>query len=176
LLAAHDMDRLEFAALDTLQHGRARNAERAHRFAHWHEAIAGFAVEAGHEVIGEPDAPGGAGGQLLAGDDPVIEQAMDGRWRNAKRDRGFLDRQQLALGRAGGRLEAGNVPVAAQIADAARDEAVTIWVYLNMPLMTETKKITAATKSNPATIFLLRVTLRGRRRGSNLEDRIFIRP
>src|ERR1700737_2624369 len=71
LLAAHDMDRLEFAALDTLQYGRARNAERAHRFAHWHEAIAGFAVEAGHEVIGEADAPGGAGGELLAGDDPV---------------------------------------------------------------------------------------------------------
>jgi hypothetical protein len=101
LLAAHDMDRLELAALDTLQHSRARNAERAHRFAHRHEAISGFAVEAGHEVIGEPDAPGGAAGQLLAGDDPVIEQAMDGRWRNAKRDRGFLDRQQLALGRAG---------------------------------------------------------------------------
>src|SRR5260370_33061566 len=121
LLAAHDMDRLELAALDTLQHGRARKAERAHRFAHWHEAIAGFAVEAGHEVIGEPDAPGGAGGQLLAGDDPVIEQAMDGRWRNAKRDRGLLDRQQLALGHARGRLAAGNGTAAAQIREAGPD-------------------------------------------------------
>jgi hypothetical protein len=59
---------------------------------------------------------------------------MDGRWRNAKRDRGFLDRQQLALGRAGGRLEAGNVPVAAQIADAARDEAVTICRARPLPI------------------------------------------
>jgi hypothetical protein len=42
-----------------------------------------------------------------------------------------------------------------------------------MPLMTKATKITTAAKSNPATNFLLRVTLLGRRRGSNLEDRIF---
>jgi hypothetical protein len=43
---------------------------------------------------------------------------------------------------------------------------------LNTPPMIATKKITTATKSNPVTIFLFRVTLGNRRRGSNLEDRI----
>jgi hypothetical protein len=43
---------------------------------------------------------------------------------------------------------------------------------LNTPPMTAIKKITTATKSNPVTIFLFRVTLGNRRRGSNLEDRI----
>src|SRR5229473_1299391 len=76
LLAAHDMDRLEFAALDTLQHGRARNAERAHRFAHWHEAIAGYAVEAGHEVIGEADAPGAPGVSCS----PAMIPSLSRRW------------------------------------------------------------------------------------------------
>jgi len=38
--------------------------------------------------------------------------------------------------------------------------AEPITFYLNMPPMTEAKKITAATRSNPATIFLFRVTLR----------------
>jgi hypothetical protein len=58
LFAAHDVDRIEFAVLNTLQYGLARHAKRAHRFPHWHEAIAGFTVEAGHEVIGQADALG----------------------------------------------------------------------------------------------------------------------
>jgi hypothetical protein len=41
-----------------------------------------------------------------------------------------------------------------------------------MPPMTAAKKITTAPKSNPVTIFLFRVALGNRRRGSNLEDRI----
>ena len=43
---------------------------------------------------------------------------------------------------------------------ARRYERQPITFYLNMPPMTEAKKITAATRSNPATIFLFRVTLR----------------
>ena len=38
--------------------------------------------------------------------------------------------------------------------------AEPITFYLNMPPMPKAKKITAATRSNPATIFLFRVTLR----------------
>jgi hypothetical protein len=41
-----------------------------------------------------------------------------------------------------------------------------------MPPMTAAKKINTATKSNPVTIFLFRVALGNRRRGSNLEDRM----
>jgi hypothetical protein len=134
LLAAHDVDCCEFAALYMLQYGLPRHAKRAHRFAHRQEAIAGLTVEAGLEVFGEANTPGGAGCQLLAWDDAVIEQAMDGRWRNAERGRGLLNRQQLALWRAGRRLEAGNTPVAAQIADAAGDEAMTICRATPLPI------------------------------------------
>src|SRR6516164_6231721 len=126
LFAAHDMDGGEFAALDTLQYGLARDAERAHCLAHRQEVLAGITVEAILEVFGEADTPGGAGCRLLAGNNAVIEQAMDGRWGNAKHDSGLLDRQQFALGRTGRRLEAGNTPVAAQVADAAGGEAMTI--------------------------------------------------
>jgi len=92
-LAAHDMDGGEFAALDTLQHGLARDAERAHRLAHRQEVLTGVTVEAILEVLGEADAPRGARCQLLAGNNAVIEQAMDGRWCDAKHDGGLLDRQ-----------------------------------------------------------------------------------
>jgi len=91
LFAAHDVDYIEFAALDTLQYGLARHAKRADRFPHWHEAIAGFAVEAGHEVIGSG---GCARGRRVVSCSPamnaVIEQAMDGRWCDAEHDSAFL--------------------------------------------------------------------------------------
>ena len=86
----HDMDGGEFAALDTLQHGLARDAERAHRLAHRQEVLTGVTVEAILEVLGEADTPRGAGCRLLAGNNAVIEQAMDGRWGDAKHDSGFL--------------------------------------------------------------------------------------
>src|SRR5256714_8406695 len=72
LFAAHDMDGGEFAALDTLQYGLAREAERAHSLAHRQEVLAGIAVEAIPEVSGEADTPKGAGCRLLAGNNAVI--------------------------------------------------------------------------------------------------------
>src|SRR4051812_28949135 len=75
LLAAHDVHGGEFAALDTLQHGLAGHAERAYRFAHRKKVVAGLAGEAGPEIFGQSDPPRGAGCQLLAGDDSIIEQA-----------------------------------------------------------------------------------------------------
>jgi hypothetical protein len=53
------------------------------------------------------------------------------------------------------------------------------WAYLNTPPITAATKITAAAKSNPATILPISATprraigRRGWRRGSNLEDRNF---
>src|SRR5215471_2129188 len=93
LFAAHDVDRGEFAALDTLQYGLARDTERTHRLAHWQEVLAGITVEAILEVFGEADAPRGAGCRLLAGDNAIIEQAMDSGWGDAEHDSGLLDRQ-----------------------------------------------------------------------------------
>src|SRR5215469_7103308 len=120
------MDGGEFAALDTLQYGLARDAECAHRLAHRQEVLAGITVETILKVFGEADTPRGAGCRLLAGNNAVIEQAMDGRWGDTKHDSGLLDRHQFALRRTGRRLEAGNTPVAAQVADAASGEAMTI--------------------------------------------------
>ena len=76
MFAAHDMDGGEFAALDTLQYGLARDAERAHCLAHRQEVLAGITVEAILELFGEADTPRGAGCRLLAGNNAVIEQ----RW------------------------------------------------------------------------------------------------
>ena len=60
LFAAHDMDRGEFAALDTLQYSLARDAKRAHCLAHRQEVLAGITVEAILELFGEADTPRGA--------------------------------------------------------------------------------------------------------------------
>jgi hypothetical protein len=79
LFAAHNMVGGEFAALDTLQYGLARDAERAHCLAHRQEVLAGITVEAILELFGEADTPRGAGCRLLAGNNAVIGQAMDGR-------------------------------------------------------------------------------------------------
>ena len=50
--AAGDMNGFELAALDTLQYGLTRDTERADRLAHGQEAVAGFGVEAGFELVG----------------------------------------------------------------------------------------------------------------------------
>src|SRR5215468_7194368 len=76
LFAAHDMDGGEFAALDTLQYGLARDTERAHCLAHRQEVLAGITVEAILEVFGESNTPRGAGCRLLAGNNAIIEQAI----------------------------------------------------------------------------------------------------
>src|SRR6516164_1252687 len=120
------VDSFKFAALDTLQHRLSGDAKRAHCFSHGQEALASVAVEAGLEVIGEANAPGGARGEPLARDEAVVEQAMDGRGRNAEQRRGLADGQQLACCVLGLRLEAWDPPVAAQIADTSCIETMTV--------------------------------------------------
>src|SRR3984893_15020182 len=98
------MDGGEFAALDTLQYGLARDAERAHCLAHRQEVLAGITVEAILEGFGEADTPRGA----------------------ARPAGGHLVAREFVLRRTGRRLEAENTPMAAQVADAAGGEAMTI--------------------------------------------------
>ena len=69
---------------------------------------------------------GAPGGQLLARDDPSVEQAMEGRGGDAECGCCLLDGQQLALGVRGARLEAGDIPVPTQTGDADRLEAMAI--------------------------------------------------
>src|SRR5258708_1726407 len=123
------------AALETLQYGLARDTELAGCLVHGHEAVPSSLAESGDEVIGQANAPGCAGRQLLARNDAVVEPAVQSRRGDAEHDRGLLDRRQFALG--GGRpgLEARDVPVATQIADTARLEAMA--VYRGAPLALE---------------------------------------
>src|ERR1700752_4525613 len=79
LIAAHDMNRGEFAALDTLQYGLARDAERAHCLAHRQEVLTGITAEAILEVFGEANTPRCAGCRLLAGNNAVIESRPPAR-------------------------------------------------------------------------------------------------
>lgn len=76
MAAAGDVDGFEFAAFDTVQHSLARDAEEAHGFVHGHEVLAGIIAEAGTHVIRQSDAPRRAGRHLFAGNDAIIEQAM----------------------------------------------------------------------------------------------------
>ena len=55
-----------------------------HCLAHGDEAFTSVVIEPGHDVVGQPDAPRGTGGQLLARDDPGVE-ASDGGSRGRSR-------------------------------------------------------------------------------------------
>jgi len=71
-----DVDGVEVAALDTLQHGLARDAEDPHRVDD--RDVAGGCVldEQRAQLVVDADAPGCAGSVLLAGDEPVVEPAV----------------------------------------------------------------------------------------------------
>ena len=116
------MDGLQFAALDTLQHGLAGNAEREGRFEHRQPARGCVFDEQGAEFVVDADSPGSAGSVLLAGDEPVVDPAVQGGGRHSEGVGGAADREQLAVGWVFGRLVGGDVAVAAQSADDDRGE------------------------------------------------------
>jgi hypothetical protein len=66
---------LQLAALDTLQHRLAGDGESAHRVDDRDVAGGGVFDEQGAELVVDADLPGGAGGVLLAGDEPGLEPA-----------------------------------------------------------------------------------------------------
>jgi hypothetical protein len=74
------MDGGEFAALDTLKYGLARDAERAHCLAHRQEVLAGVTVEAILEIFGEAVPPRGAGCVLMGWNFGFFVLAFDSRW------------------------------------------------------------------------------------------------
>src|SRR5246500_3621070 len=126
LLSSHDMDGIEFAALDTLQYGLAGDPEKAHCLVHREETLRRFIDKAGAQILRQANAPGSSRGQLLTADEAVIEPAVDGRGGGSK-DRGRLfDSQQLALREGSGRLEARDVPLPPQTADMVGSKAVTV--------------------------------------------------
>jgi hypothetical protein len=76
LFGAHDMDGGEFAALDTLQYGLTRDAERAHRLTDRQEVLTGITVERIREVFGEVNTRGAPG----VGCSPAIMPSLSKRW------------------------------------------------------------------------------------------------
>ncbi len=82
--AVGDVDRVQLAALDLVQHGLAGAAERAGGLVERHVAVGDVGHEAGADLVGEPDPPGRAGRGLLAGQQAVVEPAADGVRRDAE--------------------------------------------------------------------------------------------
>jgi hypothetical protein len=73
-----DVDGVKLAVLDTLHDGLAGEAVGEGGFQHGQPAVGGVVHEQGADGEGEPDPPGGAGGGLLAADEPVAEPAVQG--------------------------------------------------------------------------------------------------
>ena len=117
------MHSVQFAALYTVQHGLAGNAEFDGGFEHGQ--IAGWRVfdKACAQLIGDPYLPGRARSDLFASDEAVIEPAMNGRGGDAEDLGGFPDRDQRPLGQVGFGLVSRDFPVPAQAAHVASGES-----------------------------------------------------
>ena len=72
------MDGVQFAALDTLHDGLAGHAVGEGGLQHGQPAVGGVVDKQGADVVGEPDTPGCAGGELFAGDEPIGKPAVQG--------------------------------------------------------------------------------------------------
>jgi hypothetical protein len=121
-VAGADVEGLQFAALETLQHGLVGDAEGAHRVDDRHVSGRRVVDEQGAELLVDADPPRGAGGVLLAGDESGLQPAEDGGRRDAELIGGFVDGPQFAVGRLGRGLVCGDGSVAAQAADDDRGE------------------------------------------------------
>ena len=125
-LAPVDMHGVELAALYTLQHSLARDAENFRRLLHWDIALGGVLDEAPEELIGDADLPWRAWGQLFPGNEPVVEPTVDGRGRDAENFGGLFDGDQFPLSGLIRGFAARDVPMPPQIAYAVGREAVTV--------------------------------------------------
>ena len=102
-----------------MQHGLAGDAHALGRFLHHDVALGYLLHETALERVVDAYAPWCAGGELLAGDEAVVEPAVDGRRGQAEFAGGLAHAHQFAAERLGGDSAPGYVPVAAQIANEA---------------------------------------------------------
>jgi len=103
-----DVDGLQFAALDTLHDGLAGHTVGEGGLQHGEPAVGGVVDEQVEDVVGEPDPPGRAGGDLLAGDESVAEPAVQRRWRESELFGGVGHGEQFSFFRVGTGLVAGD--------------------------------------------------------------------
>ena len=107
------MDGGELAALYSLQHGLAGDAEKSGGFEHRYMALWHFGDKAGTNLLIDPDAPWGTGGDLFAGHETIGKPTMHGGRDHAEDFCGPLDCRQLAFGGNRGRVESRDLPIPA---------------------------------------------------------------
>jgi predicted transposase YbfD/YdcC len=116
--SAGEVDGVELAALDLVQHGLAGDAEVAGGLAEGQPAVGCLGLDAVAELLVDADLPGGSGSELLAGDEAVAQLPVDGGAGDAELASGFGDADHgciLAAGCdiLGCRLVSGNAVVGA---------------------------------------------------------------
>src|SRR5215472_312755 len=103
----------ELTALYTLQPSLPRNAELARRFQHRHVLGPRLRHDASPQRLGDANLPGRAGSDLLAGDEPIGQPAVNTGGIHAEDLRCLSDGHQLPAGRLRWWLEPRNASVAA---------------------------------------------------------------
>ena len=88
----------EFAALDTLQHCLPGDAEGRGGDLDGYPAGGGIVGDELPDGLGEADAPGGPGGDLLAGDESVVEPPVEGGGGDAEFGGGLVHAHHLTVG------------------------------------------------------------------------------
>ena len=96
-----------------MQHRLAREAENASGLTHGDKAFGCLFDEARKEFFAEENPPRRSGRELLAGDEAIVQPAVDRRGRDPKALGGSVHGQQLALGWLRWALEARNAPMVA---------------------------------------------------------------
>jgi hypothetical protein len=86
-----EVDGVELAALDLVQHGLAGDAEVAGGLAEGQPAVGCLGPDAVAELLVDADLPGCSGGELLAGDEAVAQPPVDGGAGDAELAGGFAD-------------------------------------------------------------------------------------
>jgi predicted transposase YbfD/YdcC len=113
-----EVDGVELAALDLVQHGLAGDAEVAGGLAEGQPAVGCLGPDAVAELLVDADLPGCSGGELLAGDEAVAEPPVDGGGGDAELPCGLADADHGCILAAGGdifgrRLVSGDAVVGA---------------------------------------------------------------
>src|SRR6516225_10643320 len=92
------MDGAEFAALDTLQHCLPGHAEGRRGDLDGNPACGGVVGDEIPDGLCEADAPGGAGGDLLAWDESVVEPPVEGGGGDAELGSSLLHAHHVSFG------------------------------------------------------------------------------
>src|ERR1035441_10469519 len=122
-----EVDGVELAALDLVQHGLAGDAEVGGGLAEGQPPVGGLGPEAVAELLVDADLPGCSRGELLAGDEAVAQPPVDGGAGDTEVASGFGDADHDRIVAAGcdifgGRLVSGDAVVGAQCSDVGFPE------------------------------------------------------